>query len=511
MNAPGRPLSSDLMDALAAIETEYPVLEWSCNGIPVWPLLRIRWVFAEWARHYTIPSGSTNATPSLHRLRTLFIGPLAAISADRKDAEGCDRVPSRRDILFLSDGVSFAKIGSKWVERFCDPILSSSKDLGLTSAMLTPSHLLYHPRHTPSRFIQPALDRVNVFGALWARVAPIRTHLPGHAQVINRLKESGFGTHNLSGGKIRSDFTRLDRLSRYYGKHLRRIRPSLAFMVSYYGVEGMAFILACRRHGVPVVDVQHGVQGEMHPAYAAWPAPGNGRTHTLLPDIFWVWSEWERSVIKRWSEGTGHRAIVGGNPWNAIWADGSQWPGVVGSLEAARALKDRAKGKPIVLVTLQYGLVPEEQLLPLVDLLRKASGLLAFWIRLHPLMLERRAEIRELLKPAGDFEMDEATDIPLPAVLHFADVHLTHSSSTVIEAAQAGLGSVVTTAYGAELFAPIFASGMARLETGDAKSVAAALLELATLTPKRGEQVPPVRACLDRILNEIATQRGKNP
>ena len=42
--------SSDLMQALAEIEGTVPVDEWTVGGIAIWPLLRIRWFFAEWAR-----------------------------------------------------------------------------------------------------------------------------------------------------------------------------------------------------------------------------------------------------------------------------------------------------------------------------------------------------------------------------------------------------------------------------------------------------------------------------
>ncbi|WIW95942.1 hypothetical protein [Altererythrobacter rubellus] len=251
----------------------------------------------------------------------------------------------------------------------------------------------------------------------------------------------------------------------------------------------MAFVLACRKNAVPVIEVQHGVQGEMHPAYAAWPSPQDGNAHMLLPDFFWVWSEWEASVIGRWASGTSHHTIIGGNPWNEIWSDGSRWGGVGEALLSARTLKDRSKGKPIVLVTLQYGFAPEQQLLPLAQLMRLASSEMAFWVRLHPSMHMRRAEIRELLASSGEFELDYATDIPLPALLQYADVHLTHSSSSVIEAAQAGVPSVLTATYGAEIFYPLLESGVARLETGNAQAVASALINMAAQRHSRRSNV----------------------
>ena len=365
--------------------------------------------------------------------------------------------------MFLSDGVSFARLGEHWVERFCDPILAQATHRGLSCALWTPTHQHRRPRSTPSRFIQPAIDRANIAGALKARLWSGRPDLPEQPQVTTWLRAQGFGAGSFDVAKVASDAWRLRSIARLYARMLHRARPRLAFIVGFYGVEGMAFVLACRRCGVPVVDIQHGVQGDMHPAYAAWPAPRRGAAHPLLPDRFWVWSAWEQQVIDRWTRGTSHAAVVGGNPWMDVWQAGSAWPGAGAALVAAQALRERAAGRPVVMVTLQYGLNAGEQLEPLAALLRETGKQFAFWVRLHPAMLERREQVRTLLHCASPCEIDAPTDLPLQALLPCADVHLTHSSSTVIEAAQFGLRSAITTGYGAELFGPLLASGMANV------------------------------------------------
>jgi len=85
-------------------------------------------------------------------------------------------------------------------------------------------------------------------------------------------------------------------------------------------------------------------------------------------------------------------------------------------------------------------------------------------------MLERRAEVHAFLAESTRdraVDIDECTDLPLHALLSHTDVHLTHSSSTVIEAAQFGVRSVVTSAYGAELFTPAIDAGMANVALDD--------------------------------------------
>lgn len=507
------PLSSDMMAALARMEATFPVLEWRVAGIALWPLLRLRWMFAEWALHYTgADAGPARGLGTWKRLEQLICGPAAARRADRNDATAHDEGRARRDLVFLSDGLSFARLGERWVERFCDPILANATQRGLSSAMWTPTHHYRRPRFTPSRFIQPGIDRANIVGALWGQLGGGDVHLPARAQVADWLRERGFGAGSFDVGKIRSDAMRVRSIAAMYFGMLRLTRPRLAFVVSFYGVEGMAFVLACRACGIPVVDIQHGVQGDLHPAYAAWPAPAKGGTHALLPDHFWVWSSWERDVIARWADGTGHAAVIGGNPWLDVWQDGSPWCDAGAALNAARALRLRADRRQVVLVTLQYGLGASEQLEPLAALLREAGDRFAFWVRLHPLMLDRREAIRALLASAGRCELDAPTDLPLPALLPCVDVHLTHSSSVVIEAAQFGVRSVLTSAYGIELFGPLIASAMAHLEVGAAPVLASTLGSFAAMRARQAGAAPQLGAALDLLLAETGPDlKPKNP
>jgi hypothetical protein len=499
------PLSSHLMATIAHLEANYPVHSWRAGSLPIWPLVRTRWVFAEWARHYTETRARPAGSAVAGRLRGLLTGPRDAARIARADPEGRDVGPDARDLVFLSDGASFGRLGSKWVERFCDPIIRQGRLKGLSSGLLTPSQLHKHPRFSPSRLVQPAIDRANLLGALIARLRPPRLELEAQSQVAEWLERQGYSSAFVQRPKIASDGVRLQALAAFYRRQLARIRPRLAFVVGYYGLEPMAFVLACREAGVLVTDIQHGVQGPMHPAYAMWPQPPHAGRHALLPDRFWVWSGWEREVIDQWARGTQHAPVVGGNPWDEVWQEGSDWPGVAAALEGAGRLLQRAGGLPVVLVTLQYGLSHEEQLGPLLALVRSTTSRFRFWIRLHPAMLERRNEVRALLPGDGHCELDEPTDLPLPALLKHAAVHLTHSSTTVIEAAQAGLRSVVTSAYGAELFVQLLAAGVARLETGDAHALAAALGELLAAGRTSLSNATRVAPVLQQLLDEAGS------
>ena len=490
-----RPRSSDLMAALAHLESAFAVASWRVDGLAVWPLLRLRWFFSEFARLY---GAAIERRPGdFARVAGIVRAGRDAARSRREDSAGNDLRGGRRDLVFLSDGLSFAKLGDAWVERFCDPVIAAATKRGLTSALWTPLHTCHRPRATPSLWLQPAIDRANAFGALHAKLRPGEMALADHGRALAWLAAHGWSTAALERARIAADTRRLRFVARTFARRLAATAPRLAFVVSYYSLEGMAFVHACRGLDIPVVDLQHGVQGDLHPAYAAWPAPGAGGVHALVPDRFWVWSAWEERSIERWAAGTGHAAVVAGNPWLDVWREGSPWPGAAEAVAAARALRARSAGRPVVLVTLQFGLAPGEQIEPLRDLMRAAGDRLAFWVRLHPAMLERRDEVRARLTGVAPYELDACSDLPLHALLPVADVHLTHSSSTVIEAAQVGLASVLTTAYGAELFTPLIDAGVAHVRTGSAATVAETLARLArdpTRTP------PAVRPLDDETL-----------
>jgi hypothetical protein len=503
-------LTSSLMETLAEIETRFPVAQWTVDSLPVWPLIRVRWFFTEWNRSYAGLPPVPSTTRAVALAVRLLSGPPRALLAQWRDRGKAPLGPARRDLLFLSDGVSYGQLGGRWLERFCDPVIRAAERRGLTTRLLCPGYGFRLPRATPSHFIQPLLDRANLRGALRAAF-PLKTaRLPAIEELGAWLRARGFGITSLQPKKVTSDAVRVLALSHAYSRLIRRTRPRLAFVVSYYGIEGMAFVLACRRAGVVVVDFQHGAPGELHPGYARLPQPARG-AHPLVPDRFWVWSDWEQRLIDTWAHETEHRAVIGGDPWMSVWQDRRSWPAVAESVARSDALLERAAGRPVVLITLQWGLNPGEQLEPMQRLIAAGQRRFAFWVRLHPAMLERREEVRALLGSVGRYELDEPTDLPLPAVLSRSALHVTHSSSTAVEAAQFGVRTVLTSELGGELYVRLADSGWVVTETGDAARVLEALERLLAHGRPFLAQPQQIRleAALDELLAESSAQGAK--
>lgn len=186
----------------------------------------------------------------------------------------------------------------------------------------------------------------------------------------------------------------------------------------------------------------------------------------------------------------------------SVWEPGRNWEGVEDATARSDAMRARAGGRPVVLIALQWGLNPEEQLLPMRRLIAAGEGRFAFWVRLHPAMLERREEIRALL--GAGVELDEPTDLPLPALLARSAVHVTHSSSTAVEAAQFGVATLITSAMGTELYARLVDAGWIVTETGSAARMLDALAQLAGRRRPVAQARVPLEETLDELLDESA-------
>ncbi|MBK8892441.1 MAG: hypothetical protein IPN75_19835 [Dechloromonas sp.] len=500
-----QPRSSDLMAVVREAEAIFPVLEWAVAGVQIWPLMRIRWFFSEWARHY-VASGESRGEADLRNgyARLCLLGQ-ELLEQGRGVFANKQRLQGNGDkVVFLSDGLSFARLGGFWIERFCDPLIGAARRHGYSPEFWSPLELTSQPLASPIESLRGDILFATLSGVARAKLLKHTFRLPGRDALVEWMKNKGGGTGTFQLSKIISDASRLRSVADMYRRRIAAIRPKAAFIVSYYSLEGMAFVLACRESGVPVVDIQHGVQGELHPAYVSWHLPTGSPVLDLLPDYFWLWSESESVMINRWCHGTAHQTIAGGNPWVSVWRKGSAWPGVEDALERARNLRQMAAGRTIVLVTLQYGLAPQEQLVPLRELVEHAEGKLVFWVRLHPLMLERREEVRGWFA-YSPVMLDEPSDLPLHALLPVVDVHLTHSSSAVIEAEECAIPSVLTSAFGAELFPDQLMRGSAVFEAGAARPLSETLLKMSRTKVQALGAVPDIEDQFARFMDVLAT------
>lgn len=475
-----KPLSSDMMGMLKQLECEEKVCRIHVKDVPIWPLMRIRWFFSEWERLYTSSSNrSESSFPLWKKLKPWFV-------------QICDRrlfLPvkleghRRADILFMSNCISIVKLGNEWYEKFCDPLIDEGSKSKFKSVLWSPCDVEKSPTHTKIWSAQAPIAFITLCSAFLAKISRPRVKLLTQLMLIRKKLEcNGYQATYFSPSKVLTDAYRVRMLTKFFQRRLAIVKPRIACIVSYYSLEGMSFVWACKKMGIPVVDLQHGVQGPLHPAYSQWAINQQYRSSIpLVPDFFWVWSPSEATAIEDWTNGTDHQCYVGGNPWVDLWKTPNDEPVAIKQLrKKAETVANRAHGKFIVLVTLQYGLAYSEQLEPLRGLLEFASDTCKFWIRLHPMMMDRLQEIKQYLNNPF-VEIDEVSDLPLPVLLTHCDAHITHSSSTVIEASDYNVPSIITSRFGAELFKEHLNAGLAIEANADPIHIHSALKNLQQL------------------------------
>jgi hypothetical protein len=227
----------------------------------------------------------------------------------------------------------------------------------------------------------------------------------------------------------------------------------------------------------------------------------------LLPSRFWCWSEADAAPVRGWPAAADryHRAFVGGHPWLALWQ--SDQPLAVG-LRAQGP--DRQGATLAVLVTLNWSSGFSDRL---KVIMQSAPRDWVWWIRLHPLMSRERDAIRSwCLSHVGTrAEVDAATDLPLPLLIEAADVHVTHNSTVIQEAARLGTPSVVIDARALDVYADELSSGWA-VFAAEVPAVGEAILEQRRRRPTLHPLTPyPSWADMTRVVRELVAETVSCP
>jgi hypothetical protein len=486
--------SAEIVSIANQIEKQSPVGEWRVNGVHVWPLIRIRLFYdlfdnsAPVSKRSAVVSGMSRMFSRMRGLCRYFV---ASASDTSKNA-----ALSPVEAIFFSDGISFASSDGRFHERFCDPIIDRCMDRGSKSLLLTPLYLCPTPRSKASLFVQPALDRARLRGLLAAVFSEPEVLLTRYDDAKHILQSVAPKVHLPSVAVLHRQTCQLLALADRFEQILLQSTPRLAFLVSYYWLEGMALILACRRLGIPTVDIQHGVQGKNHIAYGRWNnVPKNG--FDLLPSRFWCWHSSDVAAIEEWAQQCAgkHAAFVGGNLWLAQWLKKSEE-----TSEGSFAQLKRHVGTN-VLLTLQPGLIEPDQLRLFADLISAAPADWEWWIRLHPSMMDDYEANMRILSQANlpVRGTDSASRLPLYGVLPHMNLHVSHSSSTVIEAAAFGVPSVLVSDYAREIFAEEESNGWVLF----AKQVPEIVSCLKSQIGARSRQGSLPEVCGDEVLDDL--------
>lgn len=443
---------SEIMDCIHEVEQKIPVHEWSYKGMDIWPILRAKLYFDLFNKH-NFASESTNTSA---RPKVLFDITKQVVKSLPAFAKAIYKfITSKKiDAIFLADP-SYILWNGKYYQRFVDPEIEYLLDAGKTAITITSTQAHYKPLHSPTLELFIPILTVKIFSKICTRTIKDIAKTQ-NLKSLNIHLES-LGLEAISQKKLTNIILKYHLISQLYQVILQKFSPAAAFVVSYYDNENMAFVHACRKLAIPIVDIQHGAINNFHACYGGMKnVPNNG--YNTLPTVFACWDKKSANCINSWanlSRGK-HTAVVHGNKFmHKVLSQKNRFE------HKFRSMQNKFAPEYNIILTLQTNYEITTFLQKMLEL---SPTNYFWWIRLHPMLNEQESKrIKATLDSLHDlqYDTDSATSNTLYEVLPLMDVHITLNSSVVIESSQLGIPSIVCEETGYKYYQAEFESGSA--------------------------------------------------
>ena len=482
------------MDVLNEIEEKFPVEEWMLEGFHIWPLLRVGAAFqldeyAPGKKEINYFSQALSALKDQVRIA----------QKNLTDKHGQYDIKKGAEVVFLTNTLerNFPLQGRMY-NAYCDPIIENLTDIGVTCCPMEYTFTgSYHsrPRYSPSIYVQNDINKMALKGLLTSRPPQqLKTHLPHFAELEQFTASLGPCAQSLNWDSLLKRVHPVRLWAELFKEYFAKLRPKLGFVVCYYNPIGQAFCLACQEYGIPSVDIQHGVEGELHPGYGRYrkvPHPG----YELMPDFFWNWTEYDTKAVAAWSAKTSkHAPLLGGNVLlESVIDQGTSLHREFFGL--GHQLRQQFPGDLQILLTLQpvNGMTSEMR-----ELIARGSKGWMWWVRLHPMEKNRISTLKKELAHFTNVCIREATETPLYALLNgVIDLHITESSSVVIEAEKFGIPSIVMHPLGSQYYPQ-------QLENGNCVLIQKPHEIINYISNNRKNRVDPIKSQMDTVRGALA-------
>ncbi|HZE42684.1 MAG TPA: hypothetical protein VE058_02805 [Steroidobacteraceae bacterium] len=466
------------------IEQRFPVVRWRRDDLEVWPLARMELYLDMYWANADRPRPEPRPFPfrSLARIAR----PLRNVWRSRHDLAHFVARPKPAYAMFLGDGVSLDFVDGSWRDRFCEPLIDALEKRGSTSFLMQSGDLSRLPWYRPTF----AANLVAGRGYQPNASGTIPIELPGREDVVEFLERNGVHSASLDRDHLVRTANVVAATATEFERVIRIVRPTLAFVVTYYANLGHAFLLACRRRGILSIDLQHCAQEGAHKAYGWSAVPKTG--YASLPAIFWNWSQTDAAAIREWTsrlERPWHRSLHGGHTQLAPFLGNSDssaaaWDGKFEGVGAG-AIFERE-----ILIALQPISGHRAQWEALAEQIKTAPASWRWWIRRHPASSPLQdVEYAGLLSlRMANVVLEQASLLPLPALLRHMSILVSLASGSAAEAAEFGVPAIFLLDAARGPFAGLMDKGLA--EVVQVSAIAGVIAR----TPKVPARPPPNRA-----------------
>lgn len=356
---------------------------------------------------------------------------------------------NQADFFLLEHGSKRrAQVDGKLFNRLADALTFFLRDHGKVAL----AEIIEHTGQWQKNRWQPAINLFPVIMGVNIRLR-LRQWLKGesaHQEAVNNLKrtieEQGLELVYLHPTLLISDLARIDLFKEYFLKILRRIQAKQVFSFCYYSKEAFGLTLAAKELGLQVIEVQHGSQGAAHPMYAAYCGLEHGH-HQLLPNLFWVWSNTEKTYFQGWTQqATDIKVVRGGNPWLSF-----------AKKDLRKNVEADSKADQRVLLSLQEPQYFHDSFL--AELISSHTEGVQWLLRVHPLYAELEADLLTLFGEQSNVHIRGVAQQNLYEQFSSVDLHITGFSTTCLEALEFQVPTIIIHPNGKAYFESHLAAG----------------------------------------------------
>jgi hypothetical protein len=455
----------ELITFINEIEDRFHPENWMYRGLDYWPVMRTSLAVDLFFLGRDVDAGKVERKSKLSFIRQSISNIDATLKARAADRPHAAQWKSPFDYLVITQSSHRTNLAGVKYDRICQPLIDAIEALGkstLTIETLGSSTQYQVPKSDPALYIQPVVEFVRWFAFMTSKLVPGTQMAKELSGLYAYLDEKGCGSVRMRSMRyllFQLEMIRI--LSALFAVQLQNWRPRAVMIAEYYNIVSFAMTFACRRAGIPVVEIQHGVQGTYHAAYGSWKhVPENG--YNVVPNVFLSWSDLERNAIEQWAgEAFRHPAcFTTGNLWLNGWKSNAYGP-TDSWMREIRSVRD-GSGRPNLAVFTST-LIEDYSDVVLEAIARTADDT-TWWIRVHPSYMSDLQQIDSIVSSSGlrNAYVDRTLSIPLPVLLSAADVNVTSFSTTTIEAATVGTPTVLTHPLAEKLFESEIQSGIAR-------------------------------------------------
>jgi len=429
-----------LYDLFNKWEQKYPVDKWTLEEVHIWPILKVIIYFNLFRESKVKKLGYHKPTGPKQILRKIWKGLYAYYHLYFFKFK-------KSDYLFSGAPSHRVNWEGKQFNRYFDPIIDYLKLKGESPYLFEYSKIDLRTVYNSKRVIN-LIDLLPAFG-IKNKSKRSYNHFDQLSNFSLFLKEVESET-GIKGRFLEiAILKRVDSVlhwARLFEFLINKTQAKFTFGLCYYSNAMYGLNFASNKLGIRSFDMQHGLQGFLHPAYFFNKVPFKG--FNVLPEYFWVWEYSSYKNINNWTYDSIHKTILGGNPW-------------IEYINANKSLNMiKTVNKPMILYTLQ----PLKPMLPdyLIEVIKSTCEKYSWWLRLHPRMTKLEiAEIEKILYKNNIQEhinIKQASNSPLPFLLNNCQLHISGSSGSIAEAAMMQTPSLIIDELGVNSFKDLIES-----------------------------------------------------